>query len=225
MSEEAIAVAEDAVYAEELPTGVRKRAISKKVMMAVIAVVVVVVVASVGTYALTSKMAAGSSSGNTKAPHGLTMVQKGGSIKYDGAQVPVKQTFEQPIDFKAAAANSSGSGNVTNVFKVSAACSWTDDLAGSEPDCMYFELVAPDGLNKSADTEGTSGNCVLTIQYNNMTDKAINDNSNGWKLKVTCNKAGHKDKGPFGRIITPDSGNDWAAKVDFSFYGVETASK
>jgi len=220
-AEEPVEIGEQAEYYE----APRKTAgkFSKKMLIAVVAVVVIVVVAATATFALTAKSSA-SDSGGKKGPGALNMVEKSGSWSYKGAPVAVKQTFEYPLDFKAAAGNSSG-GNVTNVFKVNAACSWTDDLAGSEPDCMFFELVAPDGTNKSADTEGSSGSCSLNIQLTNMTNKAINDNSQGWKLKVTCNKAGHKDKGPFGRIVTPDNGNDWQAKIDFSFYGVDAAGK
>jgi outer membrane scaffolding protein for murein synthesis (MipA/OmpV family) len=221
-AEEPVEIAEQAEYYEAPRKAAGK--FSKKMLMAVVAVVVIVVVAATATFALTSKSSA-STNGNKKGPGALTMVQKSGSAQYTGAQVPVRQTFEQPIDFKAALANSSGSGNVTNINKVNMQCSWTDDLSGSEPDEMYFELIAPDGTNKSADTEGTSGACTLTIQYANMTEKAINDNSQGWKLKVTCVVAGHKDKGPFGRIVTPDNGNNWAAKLDFTYFGVDSTAK
>lgn len=191
-----------------------KRLFAKKLnRVVIIAVIAIVVIAAValgggGAGGLFSKK-------GTAAP--MKLVAQNGTYALKGPQVPAGQTQAQEfkVDFNTSDANST----VTNIFEVTAACSWTDDYAGSEPDSMTFELVAPDGKNDNKTTEGTSGSCTLTIKVGNMTDQKIDDNTGGWVLKVTCNYAGHKDFGPFGRIIYVDAGNNFDARVDFKYYG------
>lgn len=145
------------------------------------------------------------------------MVSINGSYQLNGPQVPAGNTQEFPIEFNS----SSNASQVTNVYEVKVSCTWTDDYAGSEPDSMTFELVSPDGQNDSKNTQGSSGSCQLTIKISNITDTKVDDNTNGWVLKVTCVFAGHKDVGPFGFLIYTDAGNNFDAKVDYNYYGHE----
>jgi hypothetical protein len=146
------------------------------------------------------------------------MTSISGNYALKGPQVPAGQSMEFPIEFNS----SDNSSEVTNVYDVKVACSWTDDYAGSEPDSMTFELTSPEGQNASQTTTGTSGNCVLEIKLSNITDSKVDANTNGWVLKVTCDYAGHRDVGPFGFLIYTDAGNNFDAKIDYSYYGHET---
>jgi hypothetical protein len=184
----------------------------KRNLFLIIAVVVIVAVAAVGVGALGG---GGNPFSKKAAAAPAKMTAMDGSISIPGPQVPAGQTQDFPIQF-----NSSGnSSEVTNVYEVTAACTWTDDYAGSEPDSMTFELVSPDGKNDSKTTDGTSGNCQVSIKISNMTDKKVDDNTKDWKLSVTCNYAGHKDVGPFGFLVYLDAGNNFDAKVAYKYYG------
>ena len=190
------------------------RLMSRKLNLIVIIAVVAIVV--VGAVVIGGGGAGGGglfSKKTTTAP--MKMESINGSYSLKGPQVPATQTQEFPISFNS----SSNSSEVTNVYEMTAACSWTDDYAGSEPDSMTFELVSPDGRNDSKNTQGTSGNCQLSIKLSNITDNKMEDNTKGWVLKVTCVFAGHKDVGPFGRLIYTDAGNNFDAKIDYNYYG------
>lgn len=189
-----------------------KRLFAKKLnLVVIIAVVAIVVIAAVAL----GGGGAGGLFSKKEAAAPLKLVAQNGTYAIKGPQVPAGQTQDFKIDFNTSDANAT----VTNIFEVTAACSWTDDYAGSEPDSMTFELVSPDGTNDSKTTDGTSGSCSLTIKVGNMTDQKFEDNTANWVLKVTCNYAGHKDVGPFGRLIYVDAGNNFDAKVDFKYYG------
>jgi hypothetical protein len=192
---------------------------NKFMLLGIVAVVIVVVVAAA------MSMGGGVSLFGPSKPTttGVKLGPMTGSSDIKGPQVAVGQTDEQAIKFGGG--NDTNGSEVTNVYEVTAACSWTDDMAGSEPDEMLFELTSPDGQNKSADTTGTSGSCSLSIKITNMTSKKVDDNTAGWKLKVTCKVAGHQDVGPFGRLIYVDAGNNYDAKISYSYYGASSAKK
>jgi len=220
MGEPAYTETPDVYAPEPAPSFVGKMMSKKIYLFAVIGVIVIVVIAAV-----TLGMGGGGSLFAPKktAPPALSLVAMTGSSDIKGPQVPVGKTDEQAINFGGGGSNNTNNTNssVTNVYEVTAACSWTDDYAGSEPDEMLFELVSPSGQNVSKDTSGTSGSATLTIQVSNMTSKKVDDNTAGWKLKVTCVKAGHKDAGPFGFLIHPDAGNNYDAKISYKYYGKE----
>jgi len=190
------------------------RLMSKKLNLIVIIAVVAIVV--VGAVVIGGGGAGGGglfSKKTTTAP--MKMASINGSYALKGPQVPAGSTQDFPIDF-----NSSSNGSeVTNVYDVTVACSWTDDYAGSEADSMTFELVSPDGKNDSKNTQGSSGSCQLSIKLTNITDNKMEDNTKGWVLKVTCVFAGHKDVGPLGLLIYNDLGNNFDAKVSYNYYG------
>jgi hypothetical protein len=193
-----------------------QRLMAKKMnLLIIIAVVAIVVVAAV---VIGGGGAGGGGMFSQKSSTPVVkMTSMSGGYSLDGPQVPAGSTQEFPIEFNS----SSNASGVTNVYEVKVACSWTDDYAGSEPDSMTFELVSPDGQNDSKPTQGSSGSCQLDIKISNITDAKVDDNTNGWVLKVTCVFAGHKDVGPFGFLIYTDAGNDFAAKVDYNYYGHE----
>jgi len=193
---------------------------NKFMLLGIVAVVIVVVVAAA------LSMGGGVSLFGPSKPSttGVKLSPMTGSSDIKGPQVAVGSTDEQAIKF-GGGGGGNNSTDVTNVYEVTAACSWTDDMAGSEPDEMLFELTSPDGQNKSAKTEGSSGSCSLNIKITNMTSKKVDDNTAGWKLKVTCKVAGHEDVGPFGFIIYVDAGNNYDAKISYSYYGAASAKK
>jgi len=215
---------------EEAPQpapGFAKRFFARKInLVIIVAVVAIVVVASVGV----AMMGGGGSmfAPTKQAPAPLKLTQRTVNMPpYDGEQVRTGQTFEWPISF---ADNSTGGGGgnssknasaVTNIIKVTVNCKWTDDYSGSQPDEMKFELVSTDGTNVSQLTQGTSGAATLTIKTNTTADK-IDDNTNGWVLRVTCVKAGGKPVGPLGFLIYVDAGNDFSAQVSYDYYGPES---
>ena len=228
MSEEAQQVAES--VPEEAPGELRepeaapapapnfmKKLIAKPINLAVIiAVVAVVVIAAV------VMSGGGAGGGGMFSSKGTTptvkMTSMSGNYAIKGPQVPATQTQEFPIEFNG----SSNASQVTNIYEVKVSCSWTDDYPGSEADSMTFELVGPGGQSDNKTTTGTSGNCALDIKISNITDTKVDDNTNGWVLKVTCDYAGHKDVGPLGFLIYVDAGNNFDAKVEYSYYGHET---
>ena len=160
--------------------------------------------------------------GGGKAPPApMKMSPMTGDYQLKGPQVAAGSTQEFPIAFNS----SDNSSEVSNVYEVTVACSWTDDYAGSEDDSMTFELVSPAGRNISQSSQGTSGNAQLSLKDDNVTDKKMIDNTGGWVLRVTCNFAGHKDVGPFGFLIYTDAGNNFDAKVSYKYYGHEGAAK
>ena len=198
------------------PMGFRQRLMAKKINMILIGAVVAIVVIAAAV------MAGGGAGGGgffakKAAPAAMKMTSMSGTSAIAGPQVPAGQSQEFPLSFNS----SDNSSEVTNIYSVKVACSWTDDYAGSEPDSMTFELTSPDGQNANQTTTGTSGNCMLEIKVSNITDSKMEDNTKNWVLKVTCDYAGHKDVGPFGFLIYTDAGNDFDAKVDFSYYGHE----
>jgi hypothetical protein len=193
-----------------------KKLLAKKMNLVIIsAVVAIVVIAAVVVGGGGAGGGGMFSKKTTAAP--AKMVSINGSYPLKGPQVAAGATQEFPIEFNS----SSNASQVTNVYEVKVACSWTDDYSGSEPDSMTFELVAPDGQNDSKNTQGTSGQCQLDIKMTNITDSKADDNTKGWVLKVTCDFAGHKDAGPFGFLIHPDAGNNFDAKIDYNYYGYE----
>jgi hypothetical protein len=207
---------EDLPAPEAPPTFMARLMARKMLLMVAVVLVAVIVVAAV--------VFAGGGAGllGSKAPPApMKLSPMTGDYSLKGPQVKAASTMEFPIEF-----NSSGnSSEVTNVYEVAAACSWTDDYAGSEPDSMTFELVNPEGQNISQTSEGTSGNANLVLKSTNVTDKKMVDNTGGWTLRVTCNFAGHKDVGPFGRLIYTDAGNNFDARISYKYYGHEGAAK
>jgi len=198
--------------APEAPPSIMARLMARKLYVAIAVVIVVVVVV------LAASMGGGGGGlfGGKAPPAPMKMVPLDGGYSLQGPQVPAGQTQDYPVEF-----NSTNSSEVTNVYEVDAACSWTDDLSGSEPDSMTFELVSPEGKNISQTSEGSSGNANLVLKSTNVTDKKMEDNTKGWTLRVTCNFAGHRDVGPFGFLINPDAGNNFAAKITYKYYGYE----
>jgi hypothetical protein len=199
------------------PRTFMQRLMANKIMFfGLIGIIAVVVIAA-------AVMAGGGGAvfGGGKAPPApMKMVPLDSSYDLKGDQVPEKQTKEYPISFGDA-----NDSEVSNVYEVSAACSWSDDYSGSEPDSMTFELVSPAGKNMSSTSEGSSGNAQLTVKDENVTDKKMVDNTQGWVLRVTCNFAGHKDVGPLGFLIYVDAGNNFNAKITYKYYGHEGAAK
>jgi hypothetical protein len=207
--------AEVAPAMEEAPPprgikGLLARRFFKIPVVAIIGIVVLLLIgAAVGSSGVLNKKV---------ATPPMKMVSLSGGYDLQGPQVKAASTMEFPIQFNS----SDNSSTVTNVYEVSAACSWTDDYAGSEPDSMTFELVNPEKQNISKETVGSSGAAQLTLEDKNVTDKRMVDNTAGWVLRVTCNYAGHKDAGPFGFLIHPDAGNNFDAKISYKYYGHET---
>jgi len=202
---------------EAPPTFIAKLMAKKILFFGIIGVVVIMVVAAT----VFAGGGAGLLGGAKAPPPTMKMSPMDGSYSLKGPQVAAKSTTEFPIQFNS----SDNSSEVTNVYEVAAACSWTDDYAGSEPDSMTFELVNPEGQNISQGSEGTSGSANLVLKSTNVTEKKMVDNTGGWVLRVTCNFAGHKDVGPFGRLIYNDLGNNFDAKISYKYYGHEGAAK
>lgn len=197
------------------PTMIKKLMANKILFFGLIGIVAVVVIAA-------AVMAGGGAGllGSKPVPPTMKMVQMDGSYNLKGDQVAASSTKEYPVSFGDA-----NDSEVSNVYEVTAACSWTDDYSGSEPDSMTFELVSPEGKNVSQTSEGASGNAQLSLKDENVTDKKMVDNTQGWILRVTCNFAGHKDVGPFGFLIYVDAGNNFDAKISYKYYGHEGAAK
>jgi hypothetical protein len=202
--------------APEAPPTFMARLMARKMLLLVGVVLVAVIVIAAVVFAGGGASILG---GGKAPPVPMKMSPLTGDYTLNGPQVKAASTVEFPIQF-----NSSGnSSSVTNVYEVAAACSWTDDYAGSEPDSMTFELVNPEGQNISQSSEGTSGNANLVLKSTNVTEKKMVDNTGGWTLRVTCNFAGHKDAGPFGFLIHPDAGNNFDARISYKYYGHEGA--
>jgi len=202
--------------APEAPRTFMQKLMANKILFFGIIGVVVIMLIAVGVYAGTGGTAFG---GGKTAPPTTKLAPMESSYDLKGDQVKAGATNEYPVSFGDA-----NDSVVTNVYEVSAVCSWTDDYAGSEPDSMTFELVSPNGKNMSSTSEGTSGNANLKVTEDNITDSKIVDNTGGWTLRVTCNFAGHKDVGPLGFLIYVDAGNNFSAKITYKYYGKEGAS-
>jgi hypothetical protein len=208
--------AQDYQQPEAPRTFVQKLMAKKVLFVSLVGIIVIVVVAAA--------VMAGGGAGvfGAKAPAApMKMSPMTGDYALKGPQVKATTTQDFPIEFNSSA----NSSTVTNVYEVSAACSWTDDYAGSEPDSMTFELVSPEGQNISQTTEGTSGSANIVLKDSNVTEKKMVDNTGGWVLRVTCNFAGHKDVGPFGFLIYTDAGNNFDARIAFKYYGHEGSAK
>jgi len=204
--------------APEAPPTFMAKLMARKMMVMVGAVLVAVIVVAAAVLA----GGGGALLGGGKAPPPtMKMTPMDGSYALKGPQVAAKSTTEFPIQFNS----TDNSSAVTNVYEVTAACSWTDDFAGSKPDSMTFELVSPEGKNISQTSEGTSGNANLVLKDTNVTEKKMVDNTGGWVLRVTCNFAGPKNVGPFGFLIYNDLGNNFDAKISYKYYGHEGAAK
>jgi hypothetical protein len=193
--------------------GLMSKKFLKIPVFAIIGIIILLLIgAAVGSSGVMTKKAA-------TAP--TKMVSLSGSYDVARPQVLVGQTDSVPISFNS----TDNSSEVTNVYEVTVAFSWTDDYAGSQPDEMKFELVSPDGQNKSADTQGTSGAATLNITAHNVTDKKMDDNTKGWEMRATCVKAGGKKVGPIGFLIYVDKGNNYSAKIEYKYYGHQTSKK
>jgi len=201
--------------APEAPPGFLRRFMANKVMLLGTVIVIVVMIVAA---AMMAGGGGGFLGGGQAPPAAAKLMPMDGTIpKADAPQVKTGPAYEVPLPF--------GDGNdtsVSNIYEVSVACSWTDDYAGSDPDTMKFELLSPDGQNVSQTSEGTSGSAQLTIKTN-VTDKKLEDNTQGWVLKATCVKAGGKPVGPFGFLIYVDAGNNFSATVTYKYYGHEGA--
>jgi len=202
---------------ETPPTLMQKLMANKIMFFGLIGIIAVAVIAA----AVMAGGGGGFLGGGKAPPAPMKMSPMTGDYQFKGPQVKASSTEEFPIQFNSSENDSA----VMNVYEVSASCSWTDDYAGSEPDSMTFELVSPAGKNISQKSEGASGNAQLTLKDENVTDKKMIDNTGGWILRVTCNFAGHKDVGPFGRLIYTDAGNNFDAKISYKYYGHEGAGK
>jgi FlaG/FlaF family flagellin (archaellin) len=193
------------------PTFMQRLMGNKVMLFGVIGIVAVMVIVA----AVFAGGGAAVFGGGKAPPAPMKMSPMTGDYSLNGPQVAAGSTAEYPIEFNS----SENSSEVTNVYEVSAACSWTDDYAGSEPDSMTFELVSPAGQNVSQTTEGANGNANIVLKDSNVTESKMVDNTGGWTLRVTCNFAGHKDVGPFGFLIYTDAGNNFSAKISYKYYG------